>query len=153
MGATAGATPPSRAEAPPAATPPAVADTHQERLPSADRWQVTGQIDRPEPKGTLALAFAESGSRRPAVEVRSDEDGMFFAELGCHFPQFPFIAHSRGWSAEDMENNITYVQKSDELKQGAEGLADRSIELAKQILSENEPCTKTVRGGRKANPI
>jgi multimeric flavodoxin WrbA/nitrite reductase/ring-hydroxylating ferredoxin subunit len=29
----------------------------------------------------------------------------FFAEVGCQFPQFPFIAHSRGWSAEDMENN------------------------------------------------
>ena len=28
----------------------------------------------------------------------------FFAEVGCQFPQFPFIAHSRGWSAEDMEN-------------------------------------------------
>jgi hypothetical protein len=26
----------------------------------------------------------------------------FFAEVGCHFPQFPYIAHSRGWSAEDM---------------------------------------------------
>ena len=25
----------------------------------------------------------------------------FFSELGCQFPQFPFIAHSRGWSAED----------------------------------------------------
>jgi multimeric flavodoxin WrbA/nitrite reductase/ring-hydroxylating ferredoxin subunit len=27
----------------------------------------------------------------------------FFGELGCQFPQFPYIAHSRGWSAEDME--------------------------------------------------
>ena len=34
----------------------------------------------------------------------------FFAELGCQFPQFPFIAHSRGWSAEDMENNVKYVR-------------------------------------------
>ena len=24
----------------------------------------------------------------------------FFSELGFHFPQFPYIAHSRGWSAE-----------------------------------------------------
>ena len=29
----------------------------------------------------------------------------FFGEIGCQFPQFPFIAHSRGWSAEDMERN------------------------------------------------
>ena len=27
----------------------------------------------------------------------------FWAELGFVFPQFPFIAHSRGWDAEDME--------------------------------------------------
>ncbi len=26
----------------------------------------------------------------------------FYSELGFHFPQFPFIAHSRGWSAEDL---------------------------------------------------
>jgi len=47
------------------------------------RWQVTGQIDGPEPAGALALAFAESGSRRPAGDVRTDEDGMFFAELAA----------------------------------------------------------------------
>jgi hypothetical protein len=39
--ATAGAPPPSRADAPPAAASPVAEDTHQERLPSADRWQVT----------------------------------------------------------------------------------------------------------------
>ena len=37
---------------------------------------------------------------------------IFFAELGCHFPQFPFIAHSRGWTAEDMENNVQHVRNS-----------------------------------------
>src|SRR4029450_10268442 len=42
MGATAGATPPSRAEAPPAATPPAAVDTRQERLPSARRREAEG---------------------------------------------------------------------------------------------------------------
>jgi nitrite reductase/ring-hydroxylating ferredoxin subunit/multimeric flavodoxin WrbA len=78
---------------------------------------------------------------------------MFFGEIGFLFPQFPFIAHSRGWSAEDMENNIAYVQKSEELKQGAEGLVDRSVELARQLLREDKPHTKTQRGGRKANPI
>src|SRR4029450_3744373 len=27
----------------------------------------------------------------------------FFAEIGCLFPQFPYIAHSRGLTAQDME--------------------------------------------------
>jgi multimeric flavodoxin WrbA/nitrite reductase/ring-hydroxylating ferredoxin subunit len=38
----------------------------------------------------------------------------FFAELGFHFPQFPYIAHTRGWSAEDMENNVSMVRESRE---------------------------------------
>ncbi|MDP2363934.1 MAG: hypothetical protein Q8M94_09220 [Ignavibacteria bacterium] len=36
----------------------------------------------------------------------------FFAEIGCQFPQFPFVAQTRGWNAEDMENNIDYVKNS-----------------------------------------
>ena len=43
----------------------------------------------------------------------------FFAELGFHFPQFPYIAHSRGWSAEDMESNVREVRESKELRDGA----------------------------------
>src|SRR5262249_48665189 len=39
----------------------------------------------------------------------------FFSELGFSFPQFPFIAHSRGWSAEDMENNVRFVMNSADL--------------------------------------
>ncbi|MBM3651176.1 MAG: Rieske 2Fe-2S domain-containing protein, partial [Alphaproteobacteria bacterium] len=55
----------------------------------------------------------------------------FFAELGFQFPPFPYIAHSRGWSAEDMENNIRYVEESTELKDGARGLVRRSVEMAR----------------------
>jgi hypothetical protein len=56
----------------------------------------------------------------------------FFAEVGCQFPQFPFIAHSRGWSAEDMENNVRYVKMSKELRAGARSLADRSVEISRR---------------------
>jgi hypothetical protein len=34
----------------------------------------------------------------------------FFAELGFQFPPFPYVAHSRGWSAEDMERNVAAVR-------------------------------------------
>jgi multimeric flavodoxin WrbA len=78
---------------------------------------------------------------------------MFFGEIGFLFPQFPFIAHSRGWSAEDMENNVSFVRDSAELKQGAQGLVDRSIELARGLISEGKAAEQTERGGRKANPI
>ena len=36
----------------------------------------------------------------------------FFAELGFIFPQFPYVAHSRGWSSEDMERNVEIVRES-----------------------------------------
>src|SRR3970282_655053 len=49
----------------------------------------------------------------------------FFAEIGCQYPQYPYIAHSRGWSAEDMENNTRYVEHSKELHDGARALVDR----------------------------
>jgi nitrite reductase/ring-hydroxylating ferredoxin subunit/multimeric flavodoxin WrbA len=77
----------------------------------------------------------------------------FFGELGFLFPQFPFIAHSRGWSAEDMENNVRQVQHSAELKQGAEALADRAIEMAAELLKVPFTHDHVPRGGRKAHHL
>ena len=75
----------------------------------------------------------------------------FFGELGCQFPQFPFIAHSRGWSAEDMENNMRVVQHSTELHSGARGLVDRCIDTCRALLGVRIGAEKPVRGGRKAH--
>ena len=75
----------------------------------------------------------------------------FFGELGFVFPQFPFIAHSRGWTAEDMENNVREVRESAELREGAEELVDRALGLAKGLL-DNAPTPEVIaRGGRKAH--
>lgn len=77
----------------------------------------------------------------------------FFTELGFYLPQFPFIAHSRGWSAEDMEKNIDYVDKSQDLREGARQLAARSVDMAR-LLNDNVAVKgKTARPGRKASPI
>jgi multimeric flavodoxin WrbA/nitrite reductase/ring-hydroxylating ferredoxin subunit len=76
----------------------------------------------------------------------------FFAELGFSFPQFPFIAHSRGWSAEDMERNVDYVKKSQELRDGACQLLKRSIELSQFLMTRKEP-ERLERGGRKAHHL
>jgi len=73
----------------------------------------------------------------------------FFAELGFQFPQFPYIAHTRGWSAEDMENNVAYVQRSDELREAARELVDRASEKATQMLGDT--AHEMVRAGRKAS--
>ena len=77
----------------------------------------------------------------------------FFAEVGCHFPQFPYIAHSRGWTAEDMENNIREVMMSEELREGARSLIARAVDMAQLLLDHEEAPHTTARGGRKAHHL
>jgi len=77
----------------------------------------------------------------------------FFAELGFIFPQFPYIAHSRGWSREDMERNVEVVRSSKELADGAAMLAKRCLDLADHLIKRDEAPTSIERGGRKAHAI
>ncbi|MEZ4457989.1 MAG: NAD(P)H-dependent oxidoreductase [Gemmatimonadales bacterium] len=77
----------------------------------------------------------------------------FFGELGFLFPQFPFIAHSRGWSAEDMENNVASVRESAELREGAEQLAERALCLSRDLLATSPTPESIARGGRKAHHL
>ncbi len=77
----------------------------------------------------------------------------FFAEIGFCFPQFPYIAHSRGWSAEDMEQNVVHVMQSQELRQGAKELTKRAVEMAGILLGHVHAEEKTARGGRKAHKL
>jgi nitrite reductase/ring-hydroxylating ferredoxin subunit/multimeric flavodoxin WrbA len=75
----------------------------------------------------------------------------FFTELGFQTPQFPFIAHSRGWSAEDMENNVSFVRESEELREGAQALAARAVDMAQLLLDHEAAPHVFSRGGRKAH--
>ena len=77
----------------------------------------------------------------------------FLAELGFIFPQFPYIAHSRGWSHEDMERNVEIVRDSKELAEGAAMLAKRCLDLAADLIARDEAPTSSERGGRKAHAI
>jgi nitrite reductase/ring-hydroxylating ferredoxin subunit/multimeric flavodoxin WrbA len=77
----------------------------------------------------------------------------FFAELGFIFPQFPYIAHSRGWSSEDMEANVELVRMSKELSEGAMHLAKRCLDLAAQLIARDEAPATIDRGGRKAHAL
>jgi multimeric flavodoxin WrbA/nitrite reductase/ring-hydroxylating ferredoxin subunit len=95
-------------------------------------------------------AFIVTGGQ-DNVQAVAGQMLMFFSELGFDFPQFPFIASSRGWSAEDMEQNVAYVMRSPELREGARALAMRAMEKAAQLVSSNAPVAKTARGGRKAH--
>lgn len=77
----------------------------------------------------------------------------FFAEVGCQFPQFPFIAHSRGWSAEDMERNNAEIQNSGELREGAQALVTRAADMARLMVEGQLARHPLTRGGRKAHQL
>jgi multimeric flavodoxin WrbA len=77
----------------------------------------------------------------------------FFAELGFLFPQFPYVAHSRGWSHEDMDRNVEVVRNSKELAQGAVMLAKRCLDLAAYLIARDQAPHSIERGGRKANAV
>ena len=77
----------------------------------------------------------------------------FFAELGFIFPQFPYIAHSRGWSHEDMERNVEIGRASKELAEGAAMLTQRCLDLAAHLISRDEAPSSIERGGRKAHAM
>ena len=85
------------------------------------------------------------------IQAVAGEMMAFFSELGFCFPQFPFIAHSRGWSAEDMEKNVEIVKHSTELREASAELVDRSVELAAFLRGRPPHEGKMSRGGRKAH--
>jgi len=84
------------------------------------------------------------------VQAVAGQMMSFFGEIGCVFPQFPFIAHSRGWTAEDMEANVAALKKSESLRQGAADLVDRAMALASTLLEGEGTGEKVRRAGRKA---
>jgi multimeric flavodoxin WrbA/nitrite reductase/ring-hydroxylating ferredoxin subunit len=77
----------------------------------------------------------------------------FFAEIGCQFPQFPYVAHSRGWSAEDMENNERYVRESASLHEGAAALVSRCVDTASLMIKGSLGAGALARGGRKGHEL
>lgn len=77
----------------------------------------------------------------------------FFAELGVQFPQYPYVAHSRGWSAEDMENNQAMVAGSAALHEGARALVDRCVAMSRLMVEGVLLEPPRVRGGRKAQRV
>jgi multimeric flavodoxin WrbA/nitrite reductase/ring-hydroxylating ferredoxin subunit len=77
----------------------------------------------------------------------------FFAEIGCQFPQFPYIAHSRGWSAEDMERNQEVVRQSTALREGAAALVRRCSDMARTMIESSLGANALTRGGRKAHAL
>jgi nitrite reductase/ring-hydroxylating ferredoxin subunit/multimeric flavodoxin WrbA len=78
----------------------------------------------------------------------------FWSELGFVFPAFPFIAHSRGWDAEDMENNVRQVKASEALRVASHELLDRALDFWRVLDAHGAGLARPMeRAGRKANPM
>jgi nitrite reductase/ring-hydroxylating ferredoxin subunit/multimeric flavodoxin WrbA len=94
-------------------------------------------------------AFIITGGQDNVQAVAGQMLG-FFAEIGFLFPQFPYIAHSRGWSAEDMENNVAFVQMSQALHDSARQLVERTLGAARAAVETDCGARTVDRAGRKA---
>ena len=78
----------------------------------------------------------------------------FWSELGFVFPPYPFIAHSRGWDAEDMQNNVRQVKMSEALREASQELVTRAVDFWKVLDHHKDELDKPMeRAGRKANPV
>ncbi|HSS77039.1 MAG TPA: NAD(P)H-dependent oxidoreductase, partial [Thermoanaerobaculia bacterium] len=95
-------------------------------------------------------AFIITGGQDNVQAVAGQMLG-FFAEVGCVFPQFPYIAHSRGWTAEDMERNVAFVKGSEALHEAARELAGRAVDMAKILLTTPYEGEHIARAGRKGS--
>lgn len=58
---------------------------------------------------------------------------VFFTDLGLNFPPFSFVGWSRGWTAEDMENNVQQFSKSKYIDRSIKELTENSIRLSRQL--------------------
>src|SRR2546430_6242309 len=107
-------------------------------------------IRRP-PRSTL---FPYTTLFRSNIQAVAGNMLTFWSELGFVFPQFPFIAHSRGWDAEDMQNNVRQVRASDALREAARELLGRAVDFWKVLDQNRAMMDKPMeRAGRKANPL
>lgn len=60
----------------------------------------------------------------------------FFTQLGFLLPPFAFMGWSRGWIAEDMENNTIQFSKSRYIKRSTKDLIDNTMKTLGQIKKD-----------------
>jgi len=63
---------------------------------------------------------------------------VFFTELGFSLPPFAFVGWSRGWTAEDMEENVKLFTRSRYIKRSVADLIDNDVKLLHQL--KGDPC-------------
>jgi multimeric flavodoxin WrbA len=100
-----------------------------------------------------AAAFIITGGQ-DNIQAVAGSMMTFWSELGFVFPPFPFIAHSRGWDAEDMQNNVRQVKASEALREASRELVERAVDFWTVLDRNRETLEKPMeRAGRKANAL
>ena len=61
---------------------------------------------------------------------------MFWSELGFVFGKFPFVGWTRGWYAEDTENNLDTMKHSQQMRQDIRRMICAALEMSR-LVKEN----------------
>ncbi len=96
------------------------------------------------------VAFVITGGQDNIQSVAGQMLG-FFSELGFVLPPFPYVAHSLGWSAENMERNVRVVEQSDALREGTRDLIRRAIQTYQALAATAATDSPIQMGGRKGH--
>jgi hypothetical protein len=57
----------------------------------------------------------------------------FWSQLGFIFGKFPFVGWSRGWYAEDTQNNLQDMNTNDRMKQDIAIMVRGAVELSSLV--------------------
>ncbi|HXY82469.1 MAG TPA: NAD(P)H-dependent oxidoreductase [Candidatus Saccharimonadales bacterium] len=109
----------------------------QNQIPAHGRYLIKDKV----------AAFIITGGQ-DGVQHVAGEMLMFWSELGFVFGKFPFVGWSRGWYAEDTQNNYTTLKTWEPRFQAAtptsdtESLVDNAIEMT-TLLKTRKPLPST----------
>jgi nitrite reductase/ring-hydroxylating ferredoxin subunit/multimeric flavodoxin WrbA len=81
--------------------------------------------------GAFIITGGQDNVQHVAGELMS-----FWSQLGLVFGKFPFVGWSRGWYAEDTENNVSDSEKSKAFRQDIMRTVSGAIEMS-QLLKKN----------------
>jgi multimeric flavodoxin WrbA len=81
-------------------------------------------------------AFIVTGGQDNVQHV-TGELMTFWSQLGFVFGKFPFVGWSRGWYAEDTENNFDKMHNSQQNEQDIEKTIRSAVQMSK-VVKENQ---------------
>ena len=83
--------------------------------------------------GAPALLVAFICNHCPFVQHVAGELMSFWSQLGLVFGKFPFVGWSRGWYAEDTENNVPDSAGSEAFKRDIMRTVSGAIEMSRLV--------------------